>query len=463
MKFPATAIFILINLRIAGFARTEREGKLTAILFLTNLRIAIFLNSFKQYNIMTLAFLRTTRFNKDETGSCPAPLIDRWRGPIATATSIPISQGYGVSSQILSRMILHVDEAGGMIKYLRAVGGAFQNPSSVELYIIRRDKLVRINFEKREGESWATKTEHLEYLINGRDTLELVPPLHVLFDGSEMRYVYIDHRGPVEFSTRIGDFEPIATRIQLPAGITEQQIVAPIHTGEAEGQMVRLGALVISGKSLGVWKTSLGGIERIKEAILMASCISSNLAMSIEASMDPLTGLSRKKAVEKSLPSWANAYNSGKIRHVSTIMMDLDHFKRMNDTHGHLAGDHVLQATGEVIDRQLRNENERGRFPDLRGRWGGEEFVIFLATDIAGTRIVAERIRKALENKQIVHKDERGRTLTLNTTASFGIATLDTPGPVCSEDLLALVRVADRHLYHAKDGGRNRVCGPDTA
>lgn len=138
-------------------------------------------------------------------------------------------------------------------------------------------------------------------------------------------------------------------------------------------------------------------------------------------------------------------------RPTSVVLIDIDHFKRVNDTHGHAAGDLVLRAMGAALQSACR-------VTDVAARHGGEEFLVVLpATDDRGAREVAERLRSTLAATRIAFEDK-----VLGLTASFGVATLaaTTGGQrdVSGETVEALLRRADRALYHAKACGRDRVC-----
>ena len=127
---------------------------------------------------------------------------------------------------------------------------------------------------------------------------------------------------------------------------------------------------------------------------------------------------------------------------VSLIMFDLDHFKDVNDRHGHLCGDAVLRAIGNRMKDVLRGS-------DLKCRYGGEEFLVLLPeTPLAGARRVAETLRREIADRPVPWSGE-----VLTITASFGLAqTL--PGEV---NVQALIARADQALYRAKDDGRNCV------
>lgn len=127
---------------------------------------------------------------------------------------------------------------------------------------------------------------------------------------------------------------------------------------------------------------------------------------------------------------------------LSLIMFDLDHFKKVNDTYGHLGGDAVLCNVARVVRSSLR-EN------DIAGRYGGEEFGIILPnTPEAGAMIVADRIRASIEASPVPFEERE-----IKATSSLGVAEYR-PGVADCEELIAQ---ADAALYRAKEGGRNRV------
>jgi two-component system cell cycle response regulator len=130
---------------------------------------------------------------------------------------------------------------------------------------------------------------------------------------------------------------------------------------------------------------------------------------------------------------------------LSVILCDMDHFKEVNDTYGHLAGDAVLREGAEVLRDSLRTG-------DLLGRYGGEEFLAVLPQiELDAARAAAERLRLSLENLPV--KLPSGSEARI--TASFGVASLDEMGASATSDLL--VSLADRRLYDAKAAGRNCV------
>lgn len=135
---------------------------------------------------------------------------------------------------------------------------------------------------------------------------------------------------------------------------------------------------------------------------------------------------------------------------LSLIFLDLDHFKRVNDTHGHLVGSAVLKETAEVLTRTVRGV-------DSVFRYGGDEFaVLLIETDLSGSRKIGERVRDALREQ--VFQEKQG--LALRLTASLGIATYPDHGT----HALGLLEAADRAMYRVKALGRNGVLSAgDTA
>jgi diguanylate cyclase (GGDEF)-like protein len=163
------------------------------------------------------------------------------------------------------------------------------------------------------------------------------------------------------------------------------------------------------------------------------------------AQIDGLTGLWNRGYFDQRLTeevAAAKRYD----REVSLVLVDLDHFKSINDTHGHPFGDRVLMATSEVVSASVRAT-------DAACRYGGEEIAVILTeTGMSGARTCAARIREEIEKLGLVSK---GKPVVV--TASIGLACTTSIG----KDALApsaLVDAADGALYAAKQTGRNRIC-----
>lgn len=169
-------------------------------------------------------------------------------------------------------------------------------------------------------------------------------------------------------------------------------------------------------------------------------------AAETKANRDGLTGLYNRRYLDENLePMFRSAVDLG--RSLGVIFVDVDHFKKVNDTHGHPIGDKVLQVVGSVISRCVRQL-------DIAARYGGEEFVVVLpGTSFDGVRIVAERLRQLIEKADV----PVGAGRAIGVTASFGFAVLSEQ--VRCESSAELLTLADRCLYDAKQNGRNRVVG----
>lgn len=156
---------------------------------------------------------------------------------------------------------------------------------------------------------------------------------------------------------------------------------------------------------------------------------------------DGLTDVGNKKhlnhVLEKEIP---RALRHG--RDLALLMIDIDHFKDVNDTYGHLAGDSVLRDMASIISRRLRPDDELGRY-------GGEEFAAVLPeTSLEGGVKIAEELRRRVEGHAFMVEGEQ-----IRVTVSIGAAAL-LPGM----DVNGFFKAADEELYRAKNGGRNRVC-----
>lgn len=189
-----------------------------------------------------------------------------------------------------------------------------------------------------------------------------------------------------------------------------------------------------------VVKAAVGAIQRAK---LLETTIADNRRLEVLAHTDPLTAVLNRRALTERLGSElerAKRYESM----VSLLLIDLDHFKRVNDSYGHLVGDDVLSDIGSILLHAVRSV-------DLVARYGGEEFVIVLPeTGPVGATAFAERVRELIECQPFANAG--GEDLRL--TASIGVSVYPSADLDTAEDLLAR---ADQALYRAKAEGRNLV------
>ncbi len=163
---------------------------------------------------------------------------------------------------------------------------------------------------------------------------------------------------------------------------------------------------------------------------------------------DELTGLLTSRSFFSELRREAGR-SAAENRPFSVLMMDIDHFKEVNDTHGHLTGSKTLEEVGTCIMRALRAG-------DVAARFGGEEFAaLLLDATLAQGLVAAERVRAAIETFAFsTTKQQPDAQKTHHITISIGIATF----PEDSSDPIELIEMADSALYRAKRSGRNRVC-----
>jgi diguanylate cyclase (GGDEF)-like protein len=172
--------------------------------------------------------------------------------------------------------------------------------------------------------------------------------------------------------------------------------------------------------------------------------IASTVVLSKErllAKTDGLTGLLNKTSVYRRL---RDLVSDDANEPLSVFLLDIDHFKQYNDSHGHLPGDELLKRMGAVL-------RENSREHEVVGRYGGEEFLVLMPnTPKDDAMRVAERIRSLVEGTPFEHADSQP---TGHVTISGGVAT----APADGEDVDSLLRNADAALYQAKRAGRNRV------
>ncbi len=183
-------------------------------------------------------------------------------------------------------------------------------------------------------------------------------------------------------------------------------------------------------------------VNAIEKAYALQTAESDKVRYQWLATVDPLTGCANRRALMEKLEQELDRLRRYGLA-LSVMMIDLDRFKRINDTYGHLVGDRVLQQLGDLLRRQVRTV-------DAVARYGGEEFVVLLPeTDTEGAVVFAERIRQAVEEYDFSDGNE-----SVRVTVSIGVAA--TPASEVVDPKMLLGK-ADEALYRAKNGGRNLV------
>jgi diguanylate cyclase (GGDEF)-like protein len=238
-------------------------------------------------------------------------------------------------------------------------------------------------------------------------------------------------------ATRVGDGMHCAHLGEPPPGRTDL-CVPLISQGEV------LGLLVTSIPAGPLAALDLAAASTISEQLALGtSNINLREVLRRQSTVDELTGLYNRRYLSETLRR--ELFRAERKRAaLAIVMIDLDHFKRMNDTYGHDAGDAVLRAVGQCLRDGVRRS-------DIPCRYGGEELVLILPEcDAAAALRCAEGLRSAIAALEL----RNGDTPLPQVTASFGIAMW----PANGEDGGALLQAADGALYAAKNGGRNRVC-----
>ena len=229
--------------------------------------------------------------------------------------------------------------------------------------------------------------------------------------------------------------ERIATSVRAAYGLTQSQ-AAPLTTADGV-----VGAIVISRRVGGSWADATRRIldGAAAEASAALARAYSHRAVEVQASTDALTGMPNRRYFDEFVGLLAQRRRAGDA--VGILMIDIDRFKVLNDTHGHATGDEVLRAVAAAIVSAVRED-------DVPARFGGEEFVVLLRNPDPGVAVeVGERIRSAVRGLDLRRLGVRG------VSVSIGVAVADES----DQPIEDLIETADRALYRAKRAGRDRV------
>lgn len=254
-------------------------------------------------------------------------------------------------------------------------------------------------------------------------------------------YVFIPNRLMLtNLIAAFGIFFAVASRVMQGAGVAElpqmlMLLLWPALAGYSAAIRINIG----SRRAFVLWQQAEQTNQRLASEIKHSKDLEAELKR--QALTDPLTGLSNRRHYEMLFEREHERCR----RHKSPMtvgMIDLDHFKRVNDTYGHDVGDEVLKFVAKVMQLPLRQT-------DILGRFGGEEFIVILPdTSLEQAQAIAERMRRALEDDALMHGDVR-----ISITATFGLTQVRAD----DVDLQDCVRRADDALYEGKRSGRNRV------
>ncbi|HZO35196.1 MAG TPA: GGDEF domain-containing protein [Gaiellaceae bacterium] len=312
-----------------------------------------------------------------------------------------------------------------------------------------------IQFADSEEETHALVRRHLEGAIPGSDVLVLnrnnsldrLEPSRPLPDDHPLADALISSEPRSCLAVRLsrrydrgGAGAPKMFDCELCGRLGNPSSCEPLLVG---GEVI--GSVLISSEE----ELTVEDEQRVAATVTQAAPVLANLRnlaiAESRAATDALTGLANRRSVDDSLRRMV-AQADRSVARLSVALIDLDHFKEINDTYGHDRGDDVLAALAAMLRSEVRES-------DFAGRSGGEEFVLFLPnTDRDGALRVAEKLRANVTKLRIAGVD---RTVT----ASFGVATF----PDDAATPAALMRAADRALYQAKQAGRDRVATVRTA
>ena len=215
-------------------------------------------------------------------------------------------------------------------------------------------------------------------------------------------------------------------------------VIVPLRTDKGA-----IGILLLPRPATGA-PYGLVDIQYITRIVRFASIAIENGSLFRQATTDRMTGLFPHHFFEKNLDEELERARRYKAT-FSLVMFDIDHFKKFNDTYGHLQGDRIIREIARLLRKSIRQV-------DFPARYGGEEFAVILpAVDIKGALVVAERLRKRVEAFNFTSLDGGG---PLHVTISLGVTEFDAESAYASSEI---VREADRALYQSKEHGRNRV------
>ncbi len=293
-------------------------------------------------------------------------------------------------------------------------------------------------------------------ILHVEDDHQIAALVHQVLRTSSNMEVHIDHvssaADALEFLSNrrtdivlldlgLPDSQGFNTILQLRTSFPNTPVV--ILTGSTDEQIgiqaVECGAQDVISKELVSGKLLLRSIQF---ALARHNQIS---LYKLQARTDPLTGLYNRQAFEAELKRQIASWKRGAQQHVSLLFLDVDHFKQVNDTHGHRVGDYVLSRLADVITDSFRES-------DFVVRYGGEEFAVLLPEiRLDSAYMAAEQLLQAIRSASFFFE-----SLCLRISASIGIASMRPEDDACS-----LVERADQALYAAKDAGRDQSCKHD--
>jgi diguanylate cyclase len=307
----------------------------------------------------------------------------------------------------------------------------------------------------RAYEVWYTYVSGVMPILN--DALKRLTLDHGTVSDEQVERLYEAHLSPNRFPAEaertsagiLGEIDEVMEMIDLALGSTSrygESLAALSHDldGPVDRARVRqiVGSLVVATRDVASTNRTLearlketrGEIEQLRDTLE---------SVRIEALTDPLTGIANRKHFEEMLVKSIDHATVSRAP-LALAVIDIDHFKRFNDTYGHLTGDQVLKLVGSTMREHVKSKATIARF-------GGEEFAVILPdTTLDTARSIAEQIREAVMGRELV-KRSTGESLG-RVTISVGVATFRR-----GDTAVSLLERADQCMFGAKRGGRNKV------
>lgn len=312
--------------------------------------------------------------------------------------------------------------------YILEIAKVFPNIQNITLYLKNVDKLIRLP-------------------ILGHSSHTIM--IDENFVANELMYEYLHKDKKYLFSHQVGDFTIKEKTLKKP--YHQDKILIPLYIDQIDNPPIKIGLISFCGKNLVLEKTQ-NTSDDIKETMIFLASVFSSVSQMVYNRFDKLTSLLTRKEFDFEL----NELILKKPKQISVILMDIDHFKQINDKYGHASGDMVLRQISLRITESIRTKSRPNKSRDIAVRWGGEEFAIFLQESLEPIKIVCERIMANINSSKYYITENR----EIPVTCSYGIASSQQIGirKFTKHRIFNLVSLSDIALYEAKNSGRNRIC-----
>jgi diguanylate cyclase (GGDEF)-like protein len=333
-------------------------------------------------------------------------------------------------------------EQGKLYRAAESLNAAITEAEVVDAGVKSAREITSVDFAAVTLFDEATKTHEIRAVSGGADAEGMVGQRFKNNPG--LVSMALSNKHPLPYRGEYDDKRQMVFTKTIAPPAMPSIIVLPMLLHDKP-----LGTLVLGSRRRHAFNDAARSTLEVLSSHVAVSLANARMMRRLEelATMDGLTGLLNKRAmleVADQKIKAAKRFN----RRLSVLVTDIDHFKKVNDTYGHDAGDVIIKGLGEVLRRERRAT-------DAVARFGGEEFVVICEeTDARGAMMLAERVREEL-GKTIFHAPKPGpdgQPVTIRVTCSIGVATFPEAGATWEE----MFKAADEALYASKRGGRNR-------